>query len=356
MPIYRPTPSVANRPWATMLPLKARGSATPTPPVPPTPTPQIANPPSAPSLAHGSGSTLTVTWSAPAIDSTHVRRLGSISVQRPQAPAPGHRMRQSPALTHCPAWRPMHGYRRAAPEHQCAWHKRMVRHQHLDHGRRRTERPAALSLAQGSGSDLTVTWTAPPADSMPQRTDQLQPAIQPFGHRHLGHRNRCHEPVRPVRPCRRCRPSTCKCRAQMPPAPAHGLPPSTLDHGQSPHRTADCPVTGTRRRHQPHRHLDCPSTRQHAQRRHGLQPAIQPLRRRHLDDGVGRHQPIHASRSGSRRGISTCRSKASNTAGSSAWSATSTLTTAAAAPNAPTLLIDTRQRQRSDRNLDRPGG
>jgi hypothetical protein len=52
----------------------SKAAATPAPQPPPTPTPptpQIANPPAAPLLAQGSGSNLTVTWTAPAIDSTH---------------------------------------------------------------------------------------------------------------------------------------------------------------------------------------------------------------------------------------------------------------------------------------------
>ena len=73
MPIYRPTPRVPYRPQATMQPF-VQSSVTPTPQQPPTP--QIANPPSAPSLAQGSGSDLTVTWTAPAIDSTHDAATG----------------------------------------------------------------------------------------------------------------------------------------------------------------------------------------------------------------------------------------------------------------------------------------
>src|SRR5271166_164908 len=72
MPIYRPTPQVANRATATMQPFELPGS--PAPQLPPAP--QIANPPSAPSLAQGPGSDLTVTWTAPAIDSTHTAATG----------------------------------------------------------------------------------------------------------------------------------------------------------------------------------------------------------------------------------------------------------------------------------------
>jgi len=74
MPIYRPTPRPALRGTATMLPF---GRSSPPMPQPqPTPTPRIANPPSAASLAQGAGGALTVTWAAPAIDSTHDAATG----------------------------------------------------------------------------------------------------------------------------------------------------------------------------------------------------------------------------------------------------------------------------------------
>ncbi len=69
MPIYRPTPIVPNRSGATMQAM-VRSSATPPPP------PQIANPPSAPLLAQGSGSSLSVIWNAPGVDSTHDAAAG----------------------------------------------------------------------------------------------------------------------------------------------------------------------------------------------------------------------------------------------------------------------------------------
>ena len=41
----------------------------------------------------------------------------------------------------------------------------MVSHQHARHSHCRTEHASAVSLAQGAGSDLTVTWSAPAIDS-----------------------------------------------------------------------------------------------------------------------------------------------------------------------------------------------
>ena len=67
MPIYQPTPRQARRGMATMQPYR--------PANPPMsrqqPASQIANPPSAASLAQGPGDALTVTWTAPEIDGTH---------------------------------------------------------------------------------------------------------------------------------------------------------------------------------------------------------------------------------------------------------------------------------------------
>src|SRR5208282_4420811 len=72
MPRYSPTPSLTNRPQATMYGLRL-----PNPPAAtPTPTPQVPNTPSGVSLAQGPGSALTVTWTAPAIDSTHSAATG----------------------------------------------------------------------------------------------------------------------------------------------------------------------------------------------------------------------------------------------------------------------------------------
>src|SRR5580692_11728367 len=64
MPIYRATP-MTSRASATMHASTQPLMQTPTP------TLQIPNAPSAVSLAQGTGSNLTVTWTGPAIDGTH---------------------------------------------------------------------------------------------------------------------------------------------------------------------------------------------------------------------------------------------------------------------------------------------
>ncbi len=67
MSIYPPTPG--NRAQAVMVPLSTTPTATPNPA--PSPTTLLPNTPQAASLAQGSGSDLTVTWAAPAVDSAH---------------------------------------------------------------------------------------------------------------------------------------------------------------------------------------------------------------------------------------------------------------------------------------------
>src|SRR5271155_3500022 len=50
-------------------------------------------------------------------------------------------------------------------------------------------------------------------------------------------------------------------------------------------------IAGTGCRQFPHSDLDSAGDRWHAQRRRWVQPAIQPLRRRYLDNGDGSQQP-----------------------------------------------------------------
>jgi hypothetical protein len=79
MSIYPRTPRTFAP--ATMISAARMSAATPLPQVIPTPTPtptptQVPNVPSAPSLAHGTGSDLAVTWAAPAVDSGHSAATG----------------------------------------------------------------------------------------------------------------------------------------------------------------------------------------------------------------------------------------------------------------------------------------
>jgi hypothetical protein len=131
----------------------------------PTPTLQIANPPSAPTLAHGPGSDIIVTWTAPAIDSTHDA-------------ATGFNVWSSP--TGANNWTTYSGVsspydvsgltQGAAIDIQVqslnaaglsAWSGTTT----LTTGSAAPNAPSGVSLAHGGGSDLIVTWTAPAADS-----------------------------------------------------------------------------------------------------------------------------------------------------------------------------------------------
>src|SRR6185437_14083307 len=66
-----PTPPVPYRTSATMQRLAPNPATTPPPP-----TSKLANPPIAPLLAQGGGSDLTVTWTAPPVDSAHDAATG----------------------------------------------------------------------------------------------------------------------------------------------------------------------------------------------------------------------------------------------------------------------------------------
>jgi hypothetical protein len=161
MSIYRPTPVVANRLPATMYAIKPSSSPTQQPP----PTPQIANPPSAASLAQGSGNTLTVTWTAPAIDLTHDAATGFNLQFSPSGAAtwttvPGV---ASPYL--------LSGLtggmaidvqlQSLNPAGASAWSATST----FTTATAAPNAPTFVSLAQGTGSNLIVIWTAPAVDS-----------------------------------------------------------------------------------------------------------------------------------------------------------------------------------------------
>ena len=135
--------------------------------VPPPPPLYLPNTPSAASLAQGTGSALTVTWTAPSLDSSH-------------SAATGFNLRSSPSGTG--AWTIVSGVTRpynlsglaagAAIDVQIqgsnasgtsAWSATST----LATGIPVPFAPnaaSAVSLAQGTGGALTVTWTAPSID------------------------------------------------------------------------------------------------------------------------------------------------------------------------------------------------
>ena len=163
MPIYRPTPRPANRGTATMIP-HSPTVAQPQPTPAPT-TPQIANPPSGVSLAQAPGNALIVTWAYPAIDSAHDAATGFNLLFSPSGAAnwslvsgvnsPYHLLSglmageavdvqlQSSNAAGTGAWSAISTLATATAGPNA---------------------PSAVSLAQGAGSDLIVTWSAPAID------------------------------------------------------------------------------------------------------------------------------------------------------------------------------------------------
>jgi Fibronectin type III domain len=155
MPIYPPTPRVQNQTMATMRPLG----------LPSSPAPQAAYPPSAASLAQGPGSALTVTWTAPVVDSAH-------------SAATGFSLRYS--LSGSGVWTTVAGVispyvlsglaagtafdvqlqsvNAAGPS---AWSATTT----LGTATAAPNAPSAASLAEGTGSALIATWATPATDS-----------------------------------------------------------------------------------------------------------------------------------------------------------------------------------------------
>jgi Fibronectin type III domain len=167
MSIYRPTPVPANRGMATMLP--SRPSSTPTPQPQPTPTPaptiQIAYPPSNVSLAQAPGGGLIVTWTAPATDSTHDAATGFNLQFSPSGAA---------------AWSLVSGVTSPYVLSGLAAGEAVDVQLQSSNGAGTSgwspistlstitaipNMPSGVLLAQGNGSDLIVTWTAPAIDS-----------------------------------------------------------------------------------------------------------------------------------------------------------------------------------------------
>ena len=163
MPIYRPTPRAANLPKATMHAFA--GPSSPTPAPSPPAAPQIANPPHAPSLAQGPGSDLTVTWTAPAIDSTHDAATGFNLGSSPSGAATWTTVSDvsSPyVLSGVAAGAAIDVQIQSTnPAGTSAWSATST----LTTATAAPNTPTGISLANGNGSDLTVIWTAPATDS-----------------------------------------------------------------------------------------------------------------------------------------------------------------------------------------------
>ena len=148
-----------------MMPHKTASTPTPVPTPTPTPTPQTANPPGGVSLAHGPAGSLVVTWTNPGVDATHDAATGfnlqfSVSGAEAWTMVPGV---ASPytltALAVGTAYDVQLQSTNAAGVSTWSAISTLVNVTAAPNA------PGSVSLANGSGSDLAVAWTAPAIDA-----------------------------------------------------------------------------------------------------------------------------------------------------------------------------------------------
>ncbi len=161
MPIYRPTPIVPNRPKATMHAFQSASPSTPQTP----PASLVANPPVSVLLAQGPGNALTVTWTAPATDSTHGAATGYNLQSSPSGAGTWTTVSgvTSPyVLAALPAGTAIdvqvQGTNAAGTS---AWSATVT----LVTATAVPNTPIGVALGQGAGSDLIVVWPAPAVDA-----------------------------------------------------------------------------------------------------------------------------------------------------------------------------------------------
>jgi hypothetical protein len=154
MAIYPRTPQVANPSMATMFPLSHPAAALP----------QIANVPAGIALAPGSTGGLSVTWASPAADSAHSAATGfnlryAISGSGAWTTVPG--VTSPDALLGLAAGTAFDVQVQSVnAAGTSAWSSTAT----LATAPAAPNAPGAPSLAQGNGSSLMVSWTAPAAD------------------------------------------------------------------------------------------------------------------------------------------------------------------------------------------------
>jgi hypothetical protein len=158
MSVYPPTPRVQFRNAATMMPYK------PPAPLPPAPPAQIANAPGNPSLTQASAGAIAVTWSAPANDSTHDAAMGfnlrfSPSGANSWTVVPG--VASPYVLAGQTAGSPIDvEIQSTNAAGASAWSAAST----FPTVTSAPNTPVGVSLAQGAGGGLTVNWTTPAVD------------------------------------------------------------------------------------------------------------------------------------------------------------------------------------------------
>jgi hypothetical protein len=148
-----------------MLPLKPPSTPSPTPSPQPQPTPQIANPPSDVSLAQAPASALMVTWASPVVDTTHDAATGfnlQFSPTGADTWTPVTRVSSPHLLTGLEAGT---AYDVQLQSTNAAGISAWTASSTLVTVTTAPNMPISVSLAQGTGSALLVTWTAPAVDT-----------------------------------------------------------------------------------------------------------------------------------------------------------------------------------------------
>ena len=188
--------------------------------------------------------------------------------------------------------------RRADPEYERCRYERVVIGRHTHHSRRRTEHAECRITDTRHRQQPYRDLDGPSGRQHTQRGHRVQYEIQPLRRGYLDDGVSGHQPIQPVRArgrrsYRRADPKFERrwCERVVNYQYAHHRHRRTERPGDRERRTA-----AGWQQHQADRHLDRSDRRRHAQRCHRVQRAFQSPRRRHLDRGVGGHQPVRAHR------------------------------------------------------------
>ena len=266
------------------------------------------NTPSAVSLAQGAGSDLTVTWSAPAIDSTHSAATGYNLQSSPSGA--GTWTIVSGVVSPCD----LSGFaagtaidvqvQASNASGSSGWSATTtLTTASTAPVLSEPNVPSGVSLAQGTGSDLTVTWTAPVVDGTHSAATGFNLQSSPSG---AGTWTIVSGVTSPYDLSGLAAGAAIDVQLQSSNTTGTSawsatttLTTAAATRARRAERPGDRQRRATaERHHQPaYGHLDRIGGRQHPRRRDRLQPALQPHWRGNMDDGHRCHQPIHAHRS-----------------------------------------------------------